>query len=172
VNWIDPYGEFKVGQFVFATFQTIGGVVEVVGGCVGAAPSAGVTLFMVLHGIGNIGDGLIGMAAAATDKEWGGVVFETSKAVLNKATNLDENKVNMISSVLAITEGIGSFAITSTANYANVIKNGEILDTTSKLISGGTIAYNVINPFIITTSNTKSEADITYNNGSLQKKNR
>ena len=121
---IDPNGEFNKKQFVFAVLQTVGGTVEVIGGVAGAAPSGGVSLFMVVHGIGNIGDGIIGIVAAAKDKEWGGAVYEVSKAVLSNVTDWDENTVEAASSFVAVAEGGASSVLTRSANMARVMQRG------------------------------------------------
>ena len=121
INLTDPDGEIKWKQLFLSILQTVGGGVETGAGILGAFPSAGSSTFAVVHGIYNVGDGFIGIVSAAKDREWGGTVFETSKAVLGKTTNLDENTVEAFSNAIAIGENLASMQITKGASLGKAI---------------------------------------------------
>jgi RHS repeat-associated protein len=149
IIYIDPDGEFLVRQFIFAALQTAGGVVQVVAGCAGEAPSAGVTTFLILHGVKDVGDGFIGMVAAAKDREYGGITYETTRAILDRTTDFSEDTKNTISGGVSLAEGAVSIGASNSVPLANVIKNGETVDTLSTVASyAGLVntAYDTIRP--------------------------
>ncbi|WP_432914796.1 RHS repeat domain-containing protein [Treponema socranskii] len=74
IKYTDPDGNFKRKEFIFAAIQTVGGIGEVAGGVLTTGLSAWVSIYAVMNGLCNIGEGIMGMVAAANDKEYVGVI--------------------------------------------------------------------------------------------------
>ena len=82
--YTDPTGLFDKKQFFWASVQTFGGIVEVAAGILAEGVSAGTSTYAVIDGKYNIADGVIGMTAAACDKNYDGTIPEVAAAIAEK----------------------------------------------------------------------------------------
>ena len=129
----DPNGNFKTKQFVFATFQTMGGIAEVAATCsltVGSGGlSAGLTIYGIFDGIANIGDGIIGMVAAAKDQDYRGYVAETTTAIA-KGCGMDSENAELWGDVVGLSKTVIDMDVLDMPNLAKG------LNSDSKIVKG------------------------------------
>lgn len=129
----DPNGNFKTKQFVFATFQTMGGIAEVAATCsltVGSGGlSAGLTIYGIFDGIANIGDGIIGMVAAAKDQDYRGYVAETTTAIA-KGCGMDSENAELWGDVVGLSKAVIDMDVLDMPNLAKG------LNSDSKIVKG------------------------------------
>ncbi len=130
---VDPDGRFQTKAFVFATLQTLGGVVEVVGGCITTGVSAGVTKYVVIDGIYNIADGVTSMVAAATDTDWDGFIPEMASAIAEK-TGASEQTQELVGAYASLADtvidGIATKGISLTGDGSKAVSSA------TRIISG------------------------------------
>ena len=92
ILYIDPTGEFKTKEFIFATLQTVGGIAEVIGGGLATGVSAGVSIYVMIDGVYTAADGIIGMVAAANDKDYAGMISTVASKVAEKCGASEQNQ--------------------------------------------------------------------------------
>ena len=133
IIYIDPEGNFKTKQFVFATLQTFGGVAEVTASCAAAVGttglSAGLTIYGILDGITNIGDGLAGMISAAKDIEYRGIIPESTTLIAEGLGVKNEN-AELLGDVVGLAKAIVDMDVLDLPSLEKGLNSG------SKIIKG------------------------------------
>lgn len=133
IVYTDPTGEFKKKEFFFAAIQTLGGIVEVTATCAAAVGtgglSAGLTVYGVLDGIANIGDGIIGMVAAANDEDYRGYVAE-GLTLLAKGAGMEEGKAELLGDVVSVAKAVVDMDVLDLPNLEKGLNSG------SKIVRG------------------------------------
>jgi len=171
IIYTDPTGMFDKKQFCFATLQTLGGIAEVVatgslavGSC---GLSTGLTIYGILDGIANVGDGVIGMIAAVNDQEYRGYIAETTTA-LAKNTGIDTENAELLGDLVGVGKAVVDMDILDMPNLVKGLNSGSkivkgidtILETGNRIStygSGMEVGENIINQ--IKTLNTESSSN-------------
>ena len=105
IVYSDPTGNFKKKEFFFAALQTVGGIIEIAGGCITTGVSAGVTIYAIIDGVYNVADGVTCMIAAANDKEYAGMIPEVSSAIAKKC-GADEQTQELVGAYASLVDTV------------------------------------------------------------------
>ncbi|MCF0242915.1 MAG: hypothetical protein HUK25_09765, partial [Treponema sp.] len=120
--YTDPDGNFIASQFFLNLLQVTGGVIEVAGGVLAEGVSAGVSTFAVLDGIYNIADGVTGMLTACVDKNYDGLIAETTKAIASTAGATPEEQ-ELAGAVASMADCLVDMKVTSGIKFAKGARN-------------------------------------------------
>ena len=128
-------------QFVWASVQIFGGVIETISGFVTEGVSAGVSTYAVIDGLYNIADGLIGIVAAASNTEYGGAIPSVAGLVAQKAGATKEQQeaieatAGLVDSIIdtIVTKGLSLVNKSKTAS--SIVKATQVIDKLNDMSS-------------------------------------
>ena len=132
IKYIDPDGNFKRKQFILAAIQTVGGIGEVAGGFFATGLAPGVSIYVVINGLCNVGEGLMGMVAAAKDKEYVGMISLIASKFAGKC-GASEQTQELVGAYAALADTIVDSFVTK---GISVVGDGkQTVSTCSKIIN-------------------------------------
>ena len=139
IKYIDPDGNFKRKQFVFAAIQTVAGAAEVFATCAVAVGtgglSAGLTIYGTLDGLANIGDGIIGMVNATKDKDYRGYVAEVT-TMLAQGAGANEEQAELIGDIVSVGKAVVDMDLVKLPSIAKGLSSGtKLLKAIDNIIS-------------------------------------